>query len=301
MHLKAAPDNGFQRDPCLRITVARALNFAATSPKFVHLMQQEFRVTRSARYWLLAAAMLALGAATCVSQPLTATDGSSVARANTTPSSIVIGFVGGFVSHDNPYHGPVVFAERLRTTAPKDAYIAVFENRHRKAAYRAIVRLLDQDHDGLLSAAEKSQARIILYGQSWGAAATVLLARDLNRAGIPVLLTVQVDSVAKLGYNDSIIPPNVAAAANFYQPHGMVHGRQKITAADPAHTQILGNFRFDYKKAPVRCQGYSWTDRLFTRNHMESECDPQLWSQIEGLVLPRLTPKGSPVAAVSAK
>lgn len=254
-------------------------------------------MTRSARNWILTAAIAAL----CATQPLLAADGAAVAHSQETPSAIVIGFVGGFVRHDNPHHGPVVFAKHLRTVAPKDAYIQVFENRHCRDAYQTIVRLLDRDHDGILSAAEKAQARIILYGQSWGASSTVLLARELNRAGIPVLLTVQVDSVKKLWRDDSRIPPNVASAANFYQPHGVVRGTQHITAADPARTQILGNYRFDYRKTPVRCVGFTWADRYLTPGHMQTECDPTLWSQVQELVLGRLAPDPSAIATIPSQ
>ena len=219
-----------------------------------------------------------------------------VADPQETGSAIVVGFVGGFVRHDNLRHGAVQLAERLRSSAPKDAYIQVFENRHRKAAYQTILGLLDRNHDGVLSGEEKARARIILFGQSWGAATVVLLARDLNRAGIPVLLTVQVDSVAKLWQNDTVIPENVAAAANFYQPHGLVHGRREITAADPSRTQILGNFRFDYKKNPVNCPAPSWYDRVFTPSHAQSECDPQIWSQVEVMVRQRLQRQATTVA-----
>lgn len=221
-----------------------------------------------------------------------AKDGAALLPATTAAgsSNIVIGFVGGFVSHDNPHHGPVQLAEQMRRTVSKDTYIQVFENRRRKRAYDTIVRLLDTDHDGSLSDQEKARARIILYGHSWGASAAVLLARELRREGVPVLLTVQVDSVAKAWQNDSVIPDNVAEAVNFYQPHGIVHGRTRITAANPAKTEILGNYRTDYKKNPVVCQDYSWADRLFTRGHMQSECDPYVWSQIENLVRQRLSP-----------
>jgi hypothetical protein len=201
------------------------------------------------------------------------------------PSDIVIGFVGGFVRHNNPHHGPVKLAQSIKRVLPHDAYVQVFENRHRKAAYATIIRLLDRDHDGVLSSDEKSQARIVLFGHSWGASAVVLLARELNRAGIPVLLTVQVDSVRKLWQKDGVIPANVAAAVNFYQPYGIIHGRSEISAADPAKTQILGNYLFDYREHPVVCHGLSWFDRTITPSHMESECDPRLWSQVEQLVL----------------
>lgn len=214
-------------------------------------------------------------------------DGGAVASLQP-PQTIVVGFVGGFVRHDNSHHGPVIFADRLQRTAPKGSYIQVFENRHRHAAYKTIVGLLDRNHDGVLSEAEKEQARIILYGQSWGGSAAVVLARELGRAGIPVLLTVQVDSIRKLWQHDRIIPDNVVAAANFYQPNGIFHGVSEITAADPSRTEILGNFRFDYRQSPVSCEGYSWLERNITRTHMESECDPRLWSQVEDLVRQRL-------------
>lgn len=214
------------------------------------------------------------------------------------PSNILIGFVGGFVNHDNQHHGPVQLAQRLRPAVPKNTYVRVFENRRRRQAFEVILRLLDTNHDGILSPEEIAHARIILFGQSWGAAAAVLLARDLRHKGIPVLLTVQVDSVAKVWQNDAVIPDNVAEAVNFYQPHGVIHGRSRITPADPAKTQILGNYRLDYRQTPVQCPDASWFDRVFTPGHMQSECDPHLWSQIETLVRQRLSPQVTSAAAV---
>jgi len=147
---------------------------------------------------------------------------------------------------------------------------------------------VDIDRDGTLSAEEKRSACIILYGHSWGASAAVTLARELDREGIPVLLTVQVDSVAKRGENDRVIPANVAEAANFYQPNGFVHGQPRIRAADPARTHIIGNFRFDYKTTPINCKQYPWYDRLFMKSHIEIECDPKVWTQVESLIHSRL-------------
>jgi pimeloyl-ACP methyl ester carboxylesterase len=206
------------------------------------------------------------------------------------PSNIVIGFVGGFVRHDNPHQGPVQFAQQIQRTVPKDTYIRVFENRRRKQAYDAVLRLLDTNRDGVLSAEEKARARIILFGHSWGASAAVSLARDLQRVGVPVMLTVQVDSVAKVWQNDAVIPANVAEAVNFYQPHGIIHGRPRIVAADPDRTAILGNYLVDYRKNPVPCPGASWADHFFIPDHMQSECDAHLWSQIETMVRERLLP-----------
>src|SRR5580700_6677571 len=222
-------------------------------------------------------------------------------QSTSAPSSIVIGFVGGFVSHDNFRHGPVRLAQRIQRSAPKNTYVGVFENRRRKSAYDTVMRLLDIDHDGGLSPEEKTRARIIVFGHSWGAAAAVLLARDLQKAGVSVLLTVQVDSVAKVWQNDSVIPGNVAEAVNFYQPHGILHGRAKITAADPAKTEILGNYRIDYKKNPVACTDESRVERFFTPGHMQSECDPHLWSVVENIMRERLSPPGiSPETTAAA-
>jgi len=219
-----------------------------------------------------------------------------ISQKTSSASNIVIGFVGGFVDHNNPHHGPVQLAQRIRQTVPPGTYVRVFENRHRKQAYNAVVHLLDTNRDGILSAEEKTRARIILFGHSWGAAAAVSLARDLGQQGIPVSLTVQVDSVAKWWQNDSVIPDNVAQAVNFYQTAGILHGRRQITAANPASTQILGNYRIDYKKTPVECPEAAWWERVFTPGHMQSECDPSLWSQIGSMVTERLAPQPTSVA-----
>jgi len=120
--------------------------------------------------------------------------------------AIVIGFLGGMVRHDDAVHSEVQIAADLRKKYPEGVYVATFENRRLADARKAILSALDTDRDGKLSDYEKRNARIILYGHSWGASAVVALARDLNKDGVPVLLTVQVDSVAKTGQNDALIP-----------------------------------------------------------------------------------------------
>jgi len=240
--------------------------------------------------------------AALTARPLQAANTAVAARdTNTSSANIVIGFVGGFVGHDNLRHGPVQLAQRIKRSAPKDTTVLVFENRRRKQAFGAVVRLLDADHDGALSAEEKARAHIILFGHSWGASSAVLLARDLRREGVPVLLTVQVDSVAKLWQNDAVIPDNVAEAVNFYQPNGILHGRARIVAVDPAKTQILGNFRTDYRKDPVGCVEAPWVDRFLIADHMQSECDPRVWSRIESMVRERLSAPVAVSAAVPAR
>jgi hypothetical protein len=164
----------------------------------------------------------------------------------------------------------------------------MFENHSGRQAYQEIMRLLDSDHDGNLSTDEKRDARIIVYGHSWGASETVTLARSLQKESVPVLLTIQVDSVWKPGADDKLIPSNVAQAINFYQLDGLLHGQRQIVAADPLHTEILGNFQLDYKTNHVNCDGYPWFARTFMRPHIEIESDPRVWNQIESLIRAKL-------------
>jgi pimeloyl-ACP methyl ester carboxylesterase len=214
--------------------------------------------------------------------------------------AIVIGFVGGYVSHDNMVHSEVQLAALLRKEYPTGVYATAFENHRGAKARREILRLLDANRDGKLSAEEKQNARIILYGHSWGAAEAVTVARELGKDGIPVLLTIQVDSVAKFGEKDSLIPPNVEQAANFYQPHGWLRGRSEIRASDPKRTQILGNFRFDYTSNSLRCENYPWWDRYLTRAHTQIECDPNVWNQVEALIRAKLPPIAGGAAQAGA-
>lgn len=207
------------------------------------------------------------------------------------PPAIVIGFVGGYVSHTNMVHAEVQLAARLRDEySPRSVHVQAFENHHGEEAHAEILKLLDTNHDGSLSASEKQNARIIFYGHSWGASETVYIARELAKDGIPVLLTIQVDSVTKNHRNDSLIPANVKQAVNFYQPRGLVHGESKIHAADPSDTRILGNFRIDYSTHPISCSSYPWWDRFFVRSHTEIECDPNVWKQVEDLIRENLPP-----------
>jgi hypothetical protein len=136
-------------------------------------------------------------------------------------------------------------------------------------------------------------ASSFVCGHSWGGSAAIAVARDLEKDGIPVLLTIQVDSVSKIHQNDSVIPANVARAANFCQSNGLVHGQTAIRAADPARTKILGNFRFEYTASPYTCNEYPWYDHIFMKPHTQIECDPKVWKQAEDLIRANLPPAAS--------
>lgn len=234
-------------------------------------------------FLLFVLTVLACGQASAVPPATAGADSVSM-------STIVIGFVGGFIKHDDAAHNVVRLAAHLREDFPSGVYVEAYENHHGEKAYATVLRMLDSNHDGKLSAEEKQKARIIIYGHSWGASEAVKLARDLEKHGVPVLLTIQVDSVTKIGEDDAVIPSNVAQAVNFYQSDGVLHGRLAIRAANANATQIIGNFQFSYKTNPVRCEGYPWFARIFEKPHIEIECDPTVWDRVESLIRSKLPP-----------
>jgi hypothetical protein len=244
------------------------------------------------------AAMVAAGLASAANPTLPVSTSSAAASANEAakpvtpaPKIIVIGFVGGFVRDDDAVHSGVQLAARIRETYAAGAYVNTFANHHGEEAHQAVLRALDANRDGQLSVDEQRSARIVIYGHSWGGSETVALANALNRDGIPVLLTIQVDSVMKHGEDDSLIPPNVAQAVNYYETDGLLHGRTTIRAADPTRTHIIGNFRFAYGPKPIACEAaYPWWDRLVMQPHIEIECDPKVWHQVESLIRAILPP-----------
>ncbi|MGA1982008.1 MAG: hypothetical protein ABSG84_06015 [Acidobacteriaceae bacterium] len=197
---------------------------------------------------------------------------------------IVIGFMGGNVNADNLLHREALVAQELQRRYPAGVEATVFANHDGPNALRTVLHLLDANGDGRLTAGEKSAARIVIYGHSWGASETVTLARQLNELGVPVLLTIQVDSVEKSREDDRNIPPNVREAVNFYQTRGLWHGRSLIAAMDPSRTTILGNYESSYREHPISCAGFPWLARTFMRSHIEIENDPSVWTRIEALI-----------------
>jgi hypothetical protein len=199
---------------------------------------------------------------------------------------IVIGFMGGNVSGGNLVHREALVARDLQKLYPLDLQAAVFANSDWKKALQTL--LLHLDAKGAPSEEEKHGARIILYGHSWGASEAVTMARRLQQLGIPVLLTIQIDSVEKLNENDGSIPPNVREAVNFYQSEGLLHGRSSITAMDPKQTTILGNYEMSYREHPIACDGFPWFARAFMKPHIEIENDPAVWERIVALIRTQL-------------
>jgi hypothetical protein len=228
--------------------------------------------------------------------PAPASDASSRTSATSEPAPVhspyspvvVLGFLGGFVRHDDAIHSTVQVARSLQKDYPASVHIETFENHRMSDAHGRLLNLLGAGDTGIVTDEQKRSARIILYGHSWGASTVVALAQKLKAEGIPVLLTIQVDSIAKSGQNDALIPDNVHYAVNFYQDKGLIRGQQKILAADASRTHILGNFRMDYAANPVSCPQYPWFSRVFMRTHIEIECDQHVWQRVEGLIREQL-------------
>ncbi|MFZ1138939.1 MAG: hypothetical protein WAN76_07170 [Candidatus Sulfotelmatobacter sp.] len=209
---------------------------------------------------------------------------------------IVIGFVGGFVRHDDVRHPEVRFAGLLREKYPSVLHAEVFSNHDGKKALRRVLQLLDTDGDGVLTAGEKQLASIIIYGHSWGGSQAVTLARQLGQQGVPVLLTILVDSVHKPGHDDAVIPPNVRNAINFYQTKGLIHGRSSIRAAH-SHTNIIGNFQMTYQDRRINCDNYPWVARHLNKPHHKIENDPLVWEQIASMIDSELSKSTAAVEA----
>ena len=98
-----------------------------------------------------------------------------------------------------------------------------------------------------------------------------------------------------------MIPANVAAAINFYQTHGLLHGQTEIVAADPARTEILGNVDVPYDPKAVACHDYPLFFRIVSKNHVVIACNPQIWSQVEALINTELFPTTTAASVQQSK
>src|SRR5438046_2175889 len=64
---------------------------------------------------------------------------------------IVVGFVGGFVQHDDLRHSEVQLARKVQASHPEHLRVAMFQNWHREAAHQTILQWLDTGQDGHLT------------------------------------------------------------------------------------------------------------------------------------------------------
>jgi hypothetical protein len=202
---------------------------------------------------------------------------------------LIIGFMGGRESWDNHKRGVRKLALKMRAMNLPNAHVETVENKKRHRAIELIRNAFDRDRDGRFDERERASSSLILYGQSFGGAAVIKLARQLQKMNVPVLLTVQVDSI---GRGDKVIPANVARAANLFQRNGLViKGEREIRAEDPNRTTVIGNYRFDYSKKKIDLSEVSWMKKLFRAAHTKMDHDPAVWEQVEKLILDTVSAK----------
>jgi hypothetical protein len=200
---------------------------------------------------------------------------------------LVLGFVGGRARWDAENRWVRKVALALRN----DGYrVETAENSKKGLALRLIVEAFDRDGDGAVDLAEANHTRLFIFGHSFGGAATLELARRLDGLHLPVQLTIQIDSV---GSNDGLVPPNVRQAANLYQRGGwFIRGEAPIRAADPARTEILGDWRYDYSDSDIDLSGLAWFKRLFQTAHLRMGNDPAMWAVVRQLLSVQLRNSG---------
>lgn len=196
---------------------------------------------------------------------------------------LVVGFLGGRDSWDDPRPGVARLARQLRAKNLPGVHVETVENKEWELALQLVHNSLDRNQNDILEEAERDSMTLILYGQSFGGAAVIRTARALEERGVPLLLTVQIDSV---GFHDGLIPSNVACAANLFQDDGwLIQGEQPIRAAHPDTTRILGNFRYQYAGDRIDLFQVPWWKKIFRVAHTKMEHDPEVWSHVKRLIL----------------
>jgi hypothetical protein len=197
--------------------------------------------------------------------------------------TLIIGFLGGRESWDNQTQGVRKMALKLRALNLTHLHVETVENNKRHLAVELIRRAFDRDRNGRLDEQECASVRLILYGQSFGGAAVVKLARQLEQMKVPVLLTVQVDSI---GLRDKRIPANVFQAANLFQRNGwVIKGEPRIVPQDTGRTTIIGNFEFDYRDRKIDISAVAWQKKIFRAAHTRMDHDPAVWNLVERLMI----------------
>ncbi len=189
-----------------------------------------------------------------------------------------MGFLGGRDAWNDEEKGVRQVALRLRDSS-RHLYTETFENRSRDVAEDFVTQAFDAVGN------ESVRPTLIVYGQSFGGAATVKFAKQLETLDIPIRLTIQIDSV---GRGDGALPPNVRYAANLFQTSGrFIKGENPIRASDPARTRILGNWRFDYDDPPgseISIDDLPWWKTTFRAAHAKMDRDNRVWVMVEELI-----------------
>jgi hypothetical protein len=110
----------------------------------------------------------------------------------------------------------------------------------------------------------------------------VRFARELHTKGVPVLALILIDAIGR----NKPIPPNVRAAANFFQRDSCpVCGVKQIRAEASSRTKIIRNFEWKYRHTDVDIHTEPWVRRFFVREHEKMEFDPEMWTAVKKIIV----------------
>jgi len=152
---------------------------------------------------------------------------------------VYLGVVGALETANNGRSGLVQIRETLSQPAYQDVCAKTFSPYVWRSGLHYVLKHFPS-HPGLLTQEELDRSpKVILAGHSMGGWAVVSLARNLKTRGIPVELSIQVDSV---GITDETVPDNVKAAAIFHaRDILMFMTTKKIKAEKPGQTKLVAN------------------------------------------------------------
>ncbi|MBE0656787.1 MAG: hypothetical protein IH602_03800 [Bryobacteraceae bacterium] len=199
--------------------------------------------------------------------------------------TLVVGIVGGWERWDNPGRCIRRTAIAIKRRELEGVWVETVENHKLELAERLIREAFDFNRDGKLGEEEAKRARIVLFGQSLGGRAALRLARTLNGWGVTVRLVAVVDAYGKDPYT---VPPNVLAAANWFQrDHLFIKGAPLLRAEDPERTRILFNRKVSYKgrRGEFEIDEQSRLQTFFMGAHLVMEFDMPLWREVEKMVI----------------
>lgn len=152
---------------------------------------------------------------------------------------VYLGVVGALETANNSRSGVVQIREMLNQPAHGDVCAKTFSPYSWRSGLHYVLKHFPS-HSGVLTQNELDHApKIILVGHSMGGWAVILMARNLKSKGIPVELSIQVDSV---GITDKTVPSNVKTAAIFHARDILVFITTKeIRAEEPRKTRLAAN------------------------------------------------------------
>jgi hypothetical protein len=152
---------------------------------------------------------------------------------------IYLGMVGALELANNSRSGLVQIRETLGQSAYPDVCAKTFSPYVWRSGLHYVLKHFPS-HPGPLTQEDLDHApKVVLVGHSMGGWAVISVARNLKSRGIPVELSIQVDSV---GITDQTVPNNVKAAAIFHARDILTFmTTKKIRAEEPSQTKLLAN------------------------------------------------------------